>query len=85
MNNCKQYITETKIYVAASQTATNCNSLLFINTGLDPVNIDGLLLQPNQSWAIDGNFNEMLIKVYDFKFTTTTGPQLTIIYKRYLS
>lgn len=82
--NCRQYITETKIYTNNSSTATNCNSLLFVNTGTATVNIDGLVLQPNQSWAIDGNQNEMLVKIYYFNFGTTGVANLTIIYKRYL-
>lgn len=82
--SCRQYITETKIYVANNSTATNCNSVLFINTGTASVNIDGLVLQPNQSWAITGNENEMLVKIYYFNFDTTGVANLTVIYKRYL-
>jgi hypothetical protein len=82
--SCRQYITETKIYVANNSTATNCNSILFVNTGTASVNIDGLVLQPNQSWAIDGNQDEMLIKIYYFNFDTTGVANLTIIYKRYV-
>lgn len=82
--SCRQYITETKIFTSGSQTDSNCNSLLFVNTGTDPVNIDGLVLQPSQSWAIEGNQDEILIKVYSFSFTGSTGPNLTVIFKRYL-
>ena len=81
---CTQYITETKIFSINSQTDTNANSVLFINTGSDPVVIDGLLLQPSQSWSIEGNYNEILVKIYNFRFITTVAPSLTIIYKRYI-
>ena len=81
---CVQYITETKIFTSGGQTDSNANSLLFVNTGSDPVNIDGLILQPSQSWAIDGNKDEILVKVYSFAFTGNTGPSLTVIFKRYL-
>lgn len=80
----QKFITETKIYVQGGQTDSNCNSLLFINTGIDAVNVDGLVLNQNQSWSIEGNFNEMLIKVYSFSFLTQNNPALTIIYKRYV-
>jgi hypothetical protein len=82
--SCRQYITETKIYTQSGQTDTNANSVLFINTGSDNVNIDGLILQPSQSWAIDGNQDEILIKVYSFAFVTTAAPSLTVIFKRYV-
>lgn len=80
-----KYITETKIFLAASQTDTYANSVIFINTGSDAVNVDGLVLQPSQSFEITGNQNEILVKVYSFNFLTTTAPQLTVIYKRYLN
>ena len=81
---CKKYITETKTYVQGGQVDAFCNSLLFINTGSDVVNIDGLNLQPNQSWSIEGNFDEINIKSYSFRFVTQTAPQLTAIFKRYV-
>jgi hypothetical protein len=81
---CIQYITETKIYTQNGQTDTNANSVVFVNTGGSPVNIDGLILQPSQSWAITGNVNEILIKIYNFQFSNTTNPQLTILFKRYI-
>jgi hypothetical protein len=82
---CRQYITETKIYVENSQTPSQCNSILFINTGSVAVVVDGLTLQPNQSWEISGNRDEMNIKVYPFNFVAGANPQLTIIYKRYVT
>lgn len=81
---CIQYITETKIFSTSSQTDTNANSVLFVNTGAAPVVVDGLTLQPSQSWSIEGNVNEMLVKVYNFNFTGSNTPQLTVIYKRYI-
>lgn len=84
--SCRQYTTETKQYTQNNSTATMCNSVLFINTGSCAVTIDGLTLQPNQSWSIDGNADEMNTKVYYFNFVVGgTNPQLTIIYKRYIS
>ena len=84
--NCKKYITETKIAIRSGQTDTNANSVLFVNTGLDPVNVDGLILQPSQSWSIEGNFNEINIKTYSYIFQNISSPQqLTIILKRYVN
>lgn len=86
MKGCRQYITESKIFVKNGQTDTNANSVLFINTGNVNVTIDGLALQPSQSWSIEGNLNEICVKIYNFIFDTAggTNPSLTVIYKRYL-
>lgn len=83
--SCRQYITETKIYVQNNQAPSNCNSILFVNTGSVAVSIDGLILQPNQSWEISGNRDEMNVKVYPFTFAAGLNPQLTIIYKKYVA
>ena len=81
---CQQYITETKIYSANNQTDTNCNSVIFINTGSVNVTVDNVVLQPSQSLTIDGNRDEMNVKVYNFNFAAGTNPQLTIVFKRYI-
>jgi len=81
---CQQYITETKIFYSNNQTDSNCNSIIFINTGSVNVSVDNVTLQPSQSLTIDGNRDEMNVKTYNFQFTAGTGPQLTVIYKRYV-
>jgi hypothetical protein len=84
VETCKKYITETKIYSTSGQTDSMCNSILFINTGSNNVTIDGLTLQPSQSWSVEGNREEMNIHTYPFSFSSTTGSNLTIIFKRYV-
>jgi hypothetical protein len=81
---CKKYVTETKIYSTSGQTDSQCNSILFINTGSNNVTIDGLTLQPNQSWSVEGNREEINIHTYPFSFSSATGSNLTIIFKRYV-
>ena len=81
---CQQYITETKIFYANNQTDTNCNSVIFINTGSVNVSVDNVTLQPSQSLTIDGNRDEMLVKIYNFTFSAGSNPQLTIVFKRYI-
>lgn len=81
---CQQYITETKIFYANNQTDTNCNSVIFINTGSVNVTVDNVTLQPSQSLTIDGNRDEMNVKVYNFSFATGSNPQLTVVFKRYI-
>ena len=82
--DCRQYITETKIFLTSGSTPSNCNSMLFVNTGTTNVTVDGLLLVPNQSWEISGNRDEINVKTYYFNFASLTGAGLTIIFKRYL-
>lgn len=85
MNNIIRYITETKIFDLAGQSDSNCNSILFINTGNTPVNVDGIRIQAGQSFAVDGNRGELLVKTYSFSFEDITkNPNLTIVFKRYL-
>ena len=81
---CRQYITETKIYYENSSTPSNCNSILFINSGTIAVTVENVLLQPGQQLAIDGNADEMCVKIFYFTFAATTGGSLTVVYKRYL-
>lgn len=81
---CIQYTTETKIYVLTGSTDSNCNSILFINTGTSQVTIDGIVLQQGQQFRIDGNENEMLIKTYYFTFASGGTNNLTVVFKRYI-
>jgi len=82
--DCRKYITETKVILSNGSTDSNCNSILFVNTGTNNVTIDGLTLVPNQSWEVSGNKDEINVKTYYFTFSSATGSALTIIYKRYL-
>ena len=82
--SCQRYTTDTKIFVANNQTDSNCNSIIFINSGSVNVTVDNVLLAPNQSLTIDGNKDEINVKVYNFNFAAGANPQLTVIYKRYI-
>lgn len=78
------YETITKIYSVSGQTDTLANSLIFLNTGSLPVVIDGIVLQPSQSFSILGNYGEVNTKVYTFRFKGNLQGELTVIYKRYI-
>jgi hypothetical protein len=81
---CRQYITETKLFYSNNQTDSNCNSIIFINSGGVNVTVDNVVLGPNQTLAIDGNRDEMNVKVYNFNFASGSNPQLTVVFKRYI-
>lgn len=81
---CKRYTTDTKIFFKDGQTETNCNSVIFYNTGTNPVNVDGIVLQQGQQFRIEGNENEQLVKVYNFQFSGSLVNELTVIFKVYM-
>lgn len=81
----QQYITETKNFFVTGQTDSNCNTILFVNTGVSDVSVDGFTLTPNQSLSILGNRGEINVKTYQFTFADTTKVcKLTAIFKRYV-
>jgi hypothetical protein len=82
--NCRKYTTDTKIFLRDGQADTDCNSVIFYNTGTNPVNVDGVVLQQGQQLRIEGNENEQLVKVFNFQFSGTLVSELTVIYKRYI-
>jgi hypothetical protein len=82
----QKYITETKLYYLSGQTPTNCNSIIFYNTGSSKVIIDGIPLTQLQQIVITGSWCELLVKQYSFEFVQTAESrnELTIIYKKYV-
>ena len=80
----QKYVTETKIFFQSGSTPSDCNSILFINTGTSIVNIEGLVLQPSQSWSVEGNYCELCVKYFNFIFSGIGTNSLTVIIKRYL-
>lgn len=82
--NCRQYITETKVFTQAGSTASNTNAIIFINTGTAVCTVANLELQPGQQLAISGNRDEMDITTYYFTFGTIGVPALTVLYKKLL-
>jgi hypothetical protein len=81
---CIQYTTETKVFVLTGSTDSNCNSILFINTGTSAVTIDGVTIQQGQQFRVDGNYMEILVKTYYFTFAAGGVNSLTVVFKRYL-
>jgi hypothetical protein len=85
----KQY---QKFYVTAEQYNTNdkvfsnCNSMLFLNTGTVAVTVLSIVLQPLQQIEIQGNRGEIDTTQYIITFPTpnAAGNQLTVIRKFYV-
>lgn len=83
----QKYITETKVFYLSGQTPTNCNSIIFYNTGTSKIIIDGIPLAQGQQVVITGSWCEILVKQYSFEFNKTAESrnELTIIYKKYVN
>ena len=81
-----------KYYVTAEQYNTNdkifsnCNSILFINSGTVQVSVLGVVLQPAQSLEVQGNRGELDTTQYIVSFPTpqNVGNLLTVIRKLYI-
>ena len=63
---------------------SNCNSITFINYGTNQVTIESVVLQQNQSLAIDGNAGEIMQKQFLATFTGAGTNNLVTIKKNYL-
>jgi hypothetical protein len=75
------YTVDTSQYVQAT-----CNSLTFINYGTSVVSIESVILQPTQSFTIEGNNGEYTEQKFIVNFgTSSTGNNCVIVRKRYLN
>lgn len=75
------YTVDVSQYVQAT-----CNSLTFINYGTSVVNIESVVLQPTQSFTIEGNNGEYTDQKFFVNFgTSSTGNNCVIVRKRYLN
>lgn len=82
--NIKKFVTETKIISISTSVDSNCNTIVFFNTGTNNCFVDGIKITPGTSFTILGNENEFNVKYYSINFQGVGNPELTIIYKRYL-
>jgi hypothetical protein len=67
-----------------------CNSLMFTNTGLDIVEVNGMVLYPGvpgtslgDSRTIGGNEGEVFVGTIKVTFRSLVGPQLEMVQKSY--
>lgn len=79
-----KFETVTKVYNQDNYTASDCNSILFINTGVVNVIVDQVRLTPGQQLSIPGNVGELNVKQYAFNFVgAVIGRSLTVVRKVY--
>lgn len=77
------YETETKVYRTDGYTISNCNSIVFINTGTAVVTVDQVRLVAGAQFVVTGNINEINVKQYQFSFGTGINKSLTVVRKVY--
>jgi hypothetical protein len=77
-----QYVVDISQYVGGD----NFNSLTFINYGTSVVNVDAIILQPNQQFEIGGNTGEITTQRFFVNFgTSTSGNNVVVVRKRYIN
>ena len=86
MKKLIEYTTETSFYYSNANISSNCNSITFINTGSQAVQVDGITLTTNQSIAFSGNLYEINVRTYVVNFIVNIfgeTPQLVVVRKIY--
>ena len=70
-------------YNSAQSIPTDCNSLIFINSGTTTAIIENVTLGPSQSFVIDGNENEITNVTLQINFTGAGQNNLIVVKKIY--
>lgn len=85
MDNCRQrFYNDISIYQQGQYIQSDCADITFLNTGSSSVNVNGIILLPNQSLAFNANQNEIdTTKYYSF-FQGVGSNSLTVIRKFYV-
>lgn len=81
----QKFYTEIKNFYSSSYLESDCNSISFVNIGTNPVVVNGLTLQQNQSLNIEGNFNEIDTTQYYISFSGAGTNNLAVIRKLYIN
>lgn len=76
---------EYQAYQVSSQVPSNCNSILFRNQGTSVLTIDNInVLQPGQSFAVQGNAGEYITHVFSCVFAAVGTNNLAVTYKVFI-
>lgn len=70
------YLVDVQNYVDSQRIESNCNGILFYNTGTVTVTVQGFPILPGSSWGVDGNWGEFDTTYYTVAFPpNSTGVQ----------
>jgi hypothetical protein len=64
-----KYNIEFKNYYTTANVSSNCNSITFVNLGINTVQINGYPLTQGQQLSIQGNINEIDNTSYQLQFS----------------
>lgn len=70
-------------YNTAQSIPTDCNSIIFINSGTSTAVIENVTLAPSQSFVIDGNEDEFTTVTLQINFTGGGQNNLIVVKKIY--
>jgi len=70
-------------YNTPQSIPTDCNSIIFINSGTTTAIIENVTLAPSQSFVIDGNENEFTSVTLQINFTGVGQNNLIVVKKIY--
>ena len=70
-------------YNTPQSIPTDCNSIIFINSGTTTAIIENVTLAPSQSFVIDGNENEFTSVTLQINFTGAGQNNLIVVKKIY--
>jgi hypothetical protein len=77
----RNYIPVFIAYNTAQSIPTDCNSIIFINSGTSTAIIENVTLAPSQSFVIDGNENEYTNATLQINFTGGGQNNLVVVKK----
>jgi len=81
------YKVDMATYSSPRQVESDCNSIMFVNTGAEIADINGFRLLPNQHLAIDGNYGEFDTTTYLIMWPNSSsggdGCQVSVVRKVY--
>jgi len=82
---CRQkYYNDISIYQIGQYVQSDCSDITFLNTGTSNINVNGVILLPNQSIQFNANANEIDITKYQFFFVGVGVRNCTVIRKLYV-
>jgi hypothetical protein len=83
-NERQGYYNEISIYQTAQYIKSDCADITFYNNGTANVNVNGIVLLPNQTLAFSANECEIDKTKYNFFFVGAGARSLTVIRKLYI-
>jgi len=86
MAHCRtRYYNDIAIFQTAQYILSDCADITFLNSGASNINVNGIILLPNQSLAFTANVGEMDTTKYYIYFLGAGTSSATVIRKYYIS